>query len=177
MYRTTGTHRFEGVGVVRATRDMAADRHWICARRLKERRLALGLTQADVVARIDGTVGLTNRSVSVWESGRGLDIAWLPELADALDCTVTYLLGQTEDPRSWQPDDRTLRATAAGSTQITAGSAQAAAVEAGAQTAGSKQIAAVDQPLHHNWILGPEPTALDTAARPPSSGSRRHVDQ
>lgn len=156
--------------MVRATRGTAADRHWTCARRLKERRLALGLTQAEVVARIDGKVGLTNRSVSVWESGRGLDIAWLPELAEALDCTVTYLLGQTDDPRSWQPDDRAPRTTAAGSTQV-------AAAEPTTPAAGSAQTAAANPPLRQNWILGPEPTAFDTAVTPPSSGSRRHVEQ
>lgn len=170
MYRTTGTHHFEGVGMVRVTRDKAADRHWTCARRLKERRLALGLTQAEVVARIDNAPGLTNRSVSVWESGRGLDIAWLPELADALDCTVTYLLGQTDNPRSWQPDDRTPRTTAAASTQV-------AAAEPRAPAAASAQPAAANPPLHQNWILGPEPMAFDTAFTPPSSGSHRHVDQ
>ncbi|MGN6633845.1 MAG: hypothetical protein ACTHJ6_00095, partial [Oryzihumus sp.] len=39
------------------------------------------------------------------EHGTGLDLAKLPELAQALDCSVTWLLGLTDDPGSWSPDD------------------------------------------------------------------------
>ena len=28
----------------------------------------------------------------------------LPELARALDCSLTYLVGLTDDPTSWEPD-------------------------------------------------------------------------
>ena len=28
----------------------------------------------------------------------------LPEIARALDCSLTYLVGLTDDPRSWEPD-------------------------------------------------------------------------
>jgi transcriptional regulator with XRE-family HTH domain len=84
----------------------ARERHWICARRLRERRLALGLTQREVVDRLDRFGSrTTNRSLSAMENGRGLDLGLLPELADALDCTVTYLLGLCSDPSVWQPDD------------------------------------------------------------------------
>lgn len=38
------------------------------------------------------------------ENGRGLDLGLLPELADSLECTVTYLLGLAADPSSWRPD-------------------------------------------------------------------------
>jgi hypothetical protein len=32
----------------------------------------------------------------------------MPELAIALECTVTYLLGMTADPQRWVPDDGSL---------------------------------------------------------------------
>ena len=38
------------------------------------------------------------------ENGRGLDLGLLPELAESLRCTTTYLLGLTADPQSWAPD-------------------------------------------------------------------------
>jgi hypothetical protein len=38
------------------------------------------------------------------ENGRGLDLGLLPELAESLRCTTTYLLGLTADPQSWTPD-------------------------------------------------------------------------
>lgn len=83
----------------------ARERHWTCAQRLRDRRLALGLTQREVVDRLvrHGS-RTTNRSLSAMENGRGLDLGLLPELADALDCTVTYLLGLCSDPSAWQPD-------------------------------------------------------------------------
>src|ERR1700754_3054035 len=85
----------------------ARERHWICARRLRERRLALGLTQREVVARLSDS-RLTNRSLSAMENGRGLDLGLLPELAESLSCPVTSLLGLTADPTAWQPDEQTV---------------------------------------------------------------------
>src|SRR5262245_13608697 len=79
----------------------ARERHWVCARRLRERRLALGLTQREVVARLGHQT--TNRALSVMENGRALDLGLLPDLATALECTVTHLLGLTDDPSAWQP--------------------------------------------------------------------------
>jgi hypothetical protein len=38
------------------------------------------------------------------ENGRGLDLGLLPDLAESLECTVTYLIGLAADPHSWQPD-------------------------------------------------------------------------
>ena len=80
-------------------------RHLHVTQRLRHRRDELGLTQKQVVTRL-GRCGLqtTNRALSSLEHGTGLDIAKLPELAAALDCTVTYLLGLTDDPHSWLPD-------------------------------------------------------------------------
>ena len=85
--------------------NQARERHWICAQRLRCRRHALGLTQREVVDRLRrlGTE-LTNRTLSAMENGRGLDLGLLPDLAESLDCTVTYLLGLTAEPDHWQPD-------------------------------------------------------------------------
>jgi transcriptional regulator with XRE-family HTH domain len=81
-------------------------RHWICALQIAERRRALGLTQQDVVDRLaDSGVILTNRTLSAMEHGQGIDVGRLPEMALALNCTVTFLLGLTDDPRRWEPDD------------------------------------------------------------------------
>ncbi|KAA2263395.1 helix-turn-helix transcriptional regulator [Solihabitans fulvus] len=86
------------------------ERHWVCAQRLRERRLALGLTQREVVARLQQRGNLTtNRALSAMENGRGLDLGLLPELAHSLCCTVTYLLGLTADPHAWQPEGTTHR--------------------------------------------------------------------
>lgn len=85
--------------------NQARERHWVCAQRLRQRRHALGLTQREVVARLHGLgVRTTNRTLSAMENGRGLDLGLLPELAESLDCTVTYLLGLTATPDTWQPD-------------------------------------------------------------------------
>lgn len=85
--------------------DLNRERQWICARRMSGRRHDLGLTQRDVVERL-ASLGLTttNRTLSAMEHGQGVDVGRLPELAVALDTTVTYLLGLTADPRSWSPD-------------------------------------------------------------------------
>lgn len=80
-------------------------RQLLITQRLRHRRAELGLTQKQIVTRL-GRVGVhtTNRSVSSLEHGAGLDVAKLPELAAVLDCTITYLVGLTDDPHSWQPD-------------------------------------------------------------------------
>jgi transcriptional regulator with XRE-family HTH domain len=82
----------------------ARERHWVCAQRLRERRLALGLTQREVVESLQrGGNQTSNRALSAMENGQGLDLGLLPDLAEALGCTVTYLLGLTADPSAWQP--------------------------------------------------------------------------
>jgi transcriptional regulator with XRE-family HTH domain len=80
-------------------------RQHLITRRLRQRRVDLGLTQKQVVERL-GRHGLrtTNRTLSSVEHGAGLDVAKLPALAAALECTVTYLVGLTDDPHQWQPD-------------------------------------------------------------------------
>jgi transcriptional regulator with XRE-family HTH domain len=141
-----------------ATTDQAAERHWICARRLRVRRLALGLTQAAVVDRLSrrGAV-LTNRTLSAMENGRGLDLGRLPDLAAALDCTVTYLVGLTADPERWEPDaPLTPGAPPAPDTPFTAAAPDA--------STGTGNPAG-----RHHWILAPDP--------PPWSEPRHAADR
>lgn len=72
---------------------------------MRRRRLALGLTQREVVERLKRRgYQTTNRTLSAMENGRGLDLGLLPDLARSLECTVTYLLGLAADPHSWRPD-------------------------------------------------------------------------
>ena len=86
--------------------DPADSRHQLVSQRLRDRRRALDLTQKQVVTRLARLgVHMTNKTLSCQEHGAGLDVARLPDLAHALDCTTTYLLGLTEDPHRWQPDD------------------------------------------------------------------------
>jgi transcriptional regulator with XRE-family HTH domain len=85
--------------------DLAVDRHLIVTHRLRARRVQLGLTQKQVVTRLARRgIRTTNKTLSSFEHGAGVDVVRLPELAAALDCTVTYLLGLTEDPTHWEPD-------------------------------------------------------------------------
>lgn len=85
--------------------DLGAHRHLVVSERLRERRRALGLTQKEVVARLRRMgVCTTNKALSSLEHGAGLDVAKLPELACALECTLTYLVGLTDTPYHWQPD-------------------------------------------------------------------------
>lgn len=85
--------------------DRWPQRQLLITQRLRTRRAELGLTQKQVVSRLSRCgVHTTNRALSSLEHGAGIDVAKLPELALALDCTVTYLIGLTDDPHSWQPD-------------------------------------------------------------------------
>jgi transcriptional regulator with XRE-family HTH domain len=90
-----------------------ADEAWphrqlLITHRLRQRRSELGLTQHQVVDRLaEHGLQTTNRALSSLEHGAGLDVAKLPALAGALDCTVTYLVGLTDDPQRWEPDPPT----------------------------------------------------------------------
>lgn len=62
--------------------------------RLKERRSATGLTQAELAAK----VGVTRRSVIRWESGQTIPgVRKIERIAEALDCEVEDL-GRTVTP-------------------------------------------------------------------------------
>jgi len=81
----------------------------------------------DVAGRLAGLGSeTTNRALSAMENGHGLDLGLLPDLASALDCSVTYLLGLTSDPHSWQPDDLVV------------------------------DVPAAVRPASRSWILGPD---------------------
>ena len=87
--------------------ELGAHRHLVVSERLRLRRRELGLTQKEVVARLRRLgVATTNKALSSLEHGAGLDVGKLPELARALDCTLTYLVGLTDDPERWEPDSR-----------------------------------------------------------------------
>lgn len=142
--------------------DANRERHWTCARRLSQRRHDLGLTQNDVVERLaeQGAVA-TNRTLSAMERGQGVDVGRLPELAVALDCTVTYLLGLTEEPCSWAPDDHQLLPNAESTNS--------------AQPAETK---GVGEGTHTGWILGPdipERRNSGTSSEPAGLVNQRHA--
>jgi transcriptional regulator with XRE-family HTH domain len=83
-----------------------AQRNLTCAIRIRERRRELGLTQADVVDRVSAHGShLSGQALTAIENGRRLAVGRLPDLAAALECTVSYLLGLTADPDRWEPDD------------------------------------------------------------------------
>ena len=85
--------------------ELGAHRHLLISERLRQRRRELGLTQKEVVARLRRLgVVTTNKALSSLEHGAGLDVCKLPEIARALDCSLTYLVGLTDDPGSWEPD-------------------------------------------------------------------------
>jgi hypothetical protein len=118
----------------------------------------LGLTQKQVTSRL-GRLGVasTNKSLSSLEHGAGLDVAKLPELAAALECTVTWLLGLTDDPHRWEPDD----ATSPGPSPGRAAHPRHAAYEQAGLRAEPRP--GVEPSPHHDttgqatgpWILGP----------------------
>src|SRR5690349_18658845 len=90
---------------VSSAQELNREQHWLCARRLCERRHQLGLTQLDVVSRLrQEDVPVTNRAISAMENGQAVDAGRLAALARALECSVTYLLGLTDDPHQWHPD-------------------------------------------------------------------------
>jgi transcriptional regulator with XRE-family HTH domain len=85
--------------------ELGAHRHLVVSERLRMRRRELGLTQKEVVSRLRRIgVATTNKALSSLEHGAGLDVGKLPEIARALECSLTWLVGLTDDPTSWEPD-------------------------------------------------------------------------
>jgi transcriptional regulator with XRE-family HTH domain len=83
-----------------------AQRNLTCAIRIRERRRELRLTQAEVVDLVNEHGSrLSGQALSAIENGRRLAVGRLPDLAAALQCTISYLLGLTADPHGWEPDD------------------------------------------------------------------------
>jgi transcriptional regulator with XRE-family HTH domain len=82
----------------------ARERHWTCAQRVRKHRLALGLAQREVISRLHSRgTATSSRALSTIENGGTVELGLLPDLADALGCTVTHLLGLTDGPQAWQP--------------------------------------------------------------------------
>ncbi|MDQ4039326.1 MAG: helix-turn-helix transcriptional regulator [Actinomycetota bacterium] len=138
----------------------APDRFLVLSLRLRDRRRSLGLTQQEVVRRLaDVGVTTTNKALSSLEHGAGIDAAKLPQFAAALDCTVTYLLGLTDDPANWQPESsRGPRAIPADDRSAVVAADPAAP---DIRTAPHKRVAAARSAADDHrtagtsWILGP----------------------
>jgi transcriptional regulator with XRE-family HTH domain len=132
-----------------------AQRNLTCAIRIAERRRELGLTQAEVVARVARHGSrLSNQALSAVENGRRLAVGRLPDLAEALDCTVTYLLGLTADPRSWSPDQPP-RPPALAEAETEPAPAEAEPAPAEAEPAAATPVPAPAS-SRRSWILGPD---------------------
>ena len=144
-----------------------SERQLLINRRLRRRRAELGLTQKQVVTRL-GRVGVqtTNRAVSSLEHGAGIDVAKLPEIANALECTVTYLLGLTDDPARWEPDGAARRSLANGiAAQAPSSSTPSAVGETSSETStGSGRASS------RSWILGLDVPDRDAGIRQGASG-------
>ena len=122
--------------------DNGAHRHLVVSERLRRRRRELGLTQKEVVSRLRRLgVNTNNKAVSSLEHGAGLDLCKLPEVARALDCTLTYLVGLTDNPARWEPDDTMWTGTAPATR----------AESASAEPVRADSLPGADRP----WILGP----------------------
>jgi transcriptional regulator with XRE-family HTH domain len=120
-----------------------AQQNLTCAIRIRERRQQLGLTQAEVVDRVNGHGSrLSSQALSAIENGRRLPVGRLPDLSAALECTVSYLLGLTADPDRWEPDDHRRPA------KRTAPAERAAP--------GADDRPGSTTPPRRSWILGPD---------------------
>jgi transcriptional regulator with XRE-family HTH domain len=148
-------------------------RNLTCAARIRERRRELGLTQADVVRRVgaDGS-RLSNQALSAIENGRRLAVGRLPDLAAALECTVTFLVGLTADPRRWEPDEAAPEAAPAPAAPEAAPApaareaAPVPAVPEAAREAAPAPAADRVTPPHGSWILGPDVPDIRGEAAP-----------
>jgi DNA-binding XRE family transcriptional regulator len=147
-----------------------AQRNLTCAIRIRERRRQLGLTQAEVVDRVNGQGSrLSSQALSAIENGRRVAVGRLPDLAAALNCTVSYLLGLTADPDRWEPDDpddpRPEPGPPGGHANGSPGGP--ANGSPGGHANGSPGGPA---PAPRSWILGPDvpdiPSLLDPSRRP-----------
>lgn len=140
-----------GTGESTDTRELGLHRHLLVSERLRVRRRQLGLTQKEVVARLRQLgVNTTNKALSSLEHGAGLDVCKLPELARALDCTLTYLVGLSSDPTRWEPDDARWPCVAATGAEVPP-TASATAVTHLPERPGLPEAA------EGPWILGPVP--------------------
>ena len=141
-----------------------AQRNLTCAIRIRERRRQLGLTQAELVDRVNGYGSrLSSQALSAIENGRRLAVGRLPDLAAALQCTVSYLLGLTADPDRWEPDDAGPAPQLSPNGPVTNRTVTNGPVTTGPLT---NSTAGQGAPPRHGWILGPDlPDAAPPARR------------
>ena len=143
-----------------------AQRNLTCAIRIRERRRQVGLTQTELVDLVNEHGSrLSSQGLSAIENGRRLAVGRLPDLAAALQCTVSYLLGLTADPYRWEPDDASAPALISRAAPPAAASRAAPPVPA-SRTAGPVSTPAGQAPANgaanqgafprHGWILGPD---------------------
>jgi transcriptional regulator with XRE-family HTH domain len=143
-----------------------AQRNLTCAIRIRERRRQVGLTQTELVDLVnEHSSRLSSQGLSAIENGRRLAVGRLPDLAAALQCTVSYLLGLTSDPYRWEPDDASTPALI-NSAAPPAPASRAAPPVPASRTAGPVSTSAGQAPSNgaanqsasprHGWILGPD---------------------
>jgi transcriptional regulator with XRE-family HTH domain len=142
-----------------------AQRNLTCAIRIRERRRQVGLTQAELVDLVNEHGSrLSSQGLSAIENGRRLAVGRLPDLAAALQCTVSYLLGLTADPDRWEPDDAS--APALISSAAPPAPASRPALPASAGQASAHGAANQGAAPRHGWILGPDvPDAVPSRQR------------
>jgi transcriptional regulator with XRE-family HTH domain len=134
-----------------------AQRNLTCAIRIRERRRQLGLTQAEVVNRVNGHGSrLSNQALSAIENGRRLAVGRLPDLSAALECTVSYLLGLTSDPDRWEPDDLRRRGGRTASADRTAPADRIRPPADRIRPPADQTGPGVAAPPRRSWILGPD---------------------
>jgi transcriptional regulator with XRE-family HTH domain len=134
-----------------------AQRNLTCAIRIRERRRQLGLTQAELVDLVDEHGSrLSSQALSAIENGRRLAVGRLPDLAAALQCTVSYLLGLTAEPHRWEPDDASAPAPARRAAPPVPARRTAAPASAPAGQAPANGAANQSASPRHGWILGPD---------------------
>jgi transcriptional regulator with XRE-family HTH domain len=134
-----------------------AQRNLTCAIRIRERRRQVGLTQTELVDLVNEHGSrLSSQGLSAIENGRRLAVGRLPDLAAALQCTVSYLLGLTADPYRWEPDDASASALISSAAPPVPASRTAGPVSTPAGQAPSNGAANHGASPRHGWILGPD---------------------
>lgn len=82
------------------------ERRQLVARRIHDRRIQLGLHPSKNLREGSSNGDTpTDPELTGPERSAGLTAAALPELAAALECTTTFLVGLTDDPMKWSPDE------------------------------------------------------------------------
>ena len=89
----------------RSPRDFGREQNWFMAKRVFDRRAQLDMTQSGLAAALNAAgLLLSVQRISQIERGAGLDATQVEVFAAALRCTTTYMLGGTDNPKTWKPD-------------------------------------------------------------------------